>query len=236
MSGKSETTPAALPGDCAALIVGPNRFQNALIAGYLESHGSWKSVVVDSFAAARLSLGRVPTGRAAILFDCFGQSSRDLEATLPADLEQLPPGWVLALFNLDRLTVFEKRALGYGVRGFFYQDDPVETLLKGLTAILGGEFWVSRQMMAEAILDSASELRRKKLSAHVSSHRLTRREVEILKLLTFGATNKIISARLFISPHTVRTHLSHIFKKIKASNRLHASIWATETLFNDGHG
>lgn len=51
---------------------------------------------------------------------------------------------------------------------------------------------------------------------------LTRREIEIVKLLAAGRTNQEISAELFISPTTVKTHLRNIFRKLNVSNRTQA--------------
>ena len=70
---------------------------------------------------------------------------------------------------------------------------------------------------------------------HIYPHSLTRREVEVLGLLTLGASNDIIAEKLFISPHTVRTHLNHTFRKIKVTSRLEASIWASKNLFHHRH-
>lgn len=52
---------------------------------------------------------------------------------------------------------------------------------------------------------------------------LTRREVEILHLVTQGKTNKQIAADLYISPLTVRTHLEHIYQKLGVGSRTEAA-------------
>ncbi len=49
--------------------------------------------------------------------------------------------------------------------------------------------------------------------------RLTRREAEILVLIAQGKTNSDIAARLYLSPHTVRSHISHIFAKTRSPDR-----------------
>jgi LuxR family transcriptional regulator of csgAB operon len=215
-----------------AFIVGPNHFQNVLFATYIESHGQWKCAVINDFVDISSGSGNTTSSNVVVIYDCFGLNSNAILEALPSDLEQLPPEWRLVLFNLDRQADIEKRSLEYGVHGFFYRDESVESMLKGLTAVFGGEFWVSRRKMADVILDNGFRLRRKRLANHSYPQDLTRREVEILGLLTSGASNVKIADKLCISPHTVRTHLNHIFRKIRVTSRLEASVWATETLFS----
>ena len=59
---------------------------------------------------------------------------------------------------------------------------------------------------------------------------LTRRETEILALIAAGHTNEEMAEKLFISPHTVKTHVYNIFQKIAVPNRLQAALWAAKNL------
>jgi len=59
---------------------------------------------------------------------------------------------------------------------------------------------------------------------------LTHREIEILSLVAIGAKNEEIADKLFVSPHTIKTHLYNIYKKLFVSNRLQATLWATKHL------
>lgn len=56
---------------------------------------------------------------------------------------------------------------------------------------------------------------------------LTAREQEVLRLMAQGATNRDISDLLEISPHTVKSHVNHIFNKLGVSDRTQAAVWAT---------
>jgi len=55
---------------------------------------------------------------------------------------------------------------------------------------------------------------------------LTHRELEVLRLLARGDTNTEISAQLSISPHTVKSHVIHIFNKLGVNDRTQAAVWA----------
>jgi DNA-binding CsgD family transcriptional regulator len=57
---------------------------------------------------------------------------------------------------------------------------------------------------------------------------LTPREVEVLRLLAQGQSNKEIAARLVISPKTAGNHIEHIYSKIDASSRATASLFAVQ--------
>jgi len=52
----------------------------------------------------------------------------------------------------------------------------------------------------------------------------------LLTMVISGSKNKDIAHQLLISPHTVRTHIYNIYKKINVPNRLQASLWAAKNL------
>jgi DNA-binding CsgD family transcriptional regulator len=131
-----------------------------------------------------------------------------------------------ALFNLQRGTGIERKAFHKGVTGFFYRSDTLSHMVKGIQALLQGEIWVAREILVEVALKSQS----RKFDSSQEKTALTRREVEILALVSIGASNEEIGEKLFISPHTVKTHLYRIFQKIKVPNRFQAALWAAKNL------
>ena len=55
---------------------------------------------------------------------------------------------------------------------------------------------------------------------------LTPREKEVLALIAVGMTNAEIAEELFISPHTVKNHVTNIYKKIQVEDRTQIALWA----------
>ena len=98
--------------------------------------------------------------------------------------------------------------------------------MKGVQAILDGKLWLSREMMTKCIFESTD----KDKSSINPVGNLTERQTEILAMVAVGSTNEEIADKLCISPHTVKSHLYKIFKKINVPNRVQASLWAAKNL------
>ena len=132
----------------------------------------------------------------------------------------------IALFNVSRDSGIEKRCIAEGVRGFFYAEDHLEILVKGVQAVLNGDWWLSREVMIKCILEGTDDDSYGSRGNEV----LTSRQIQILAQVAVGASNDEIAERLSISSHTVKTHLYNIFKKIRVTNRLQAALWAAKHL------
>ena len=83
--------------------------------------------------------------------------------------------------------------------------------------------WVSREQLRLCL---RSDETRGRFATGGNRCCLTEREREILSLLGQGLTNQIIADQLYISIHTVKTHLYKTFRKINVSNRLQAASWS----------
>jgi DNA-binding CsgD family transcriptional regulator len=208
-------------------VVGPITLQNQLMAMYLEQITQIKCSSAPSLADVDLTGGNGDGKRRMILCDCLGGGIKDCLYDLERQGDRILKDGLVGLFNLRREESVEEESLSSGVRGFFYQGDSIEQIAKGVSAMLDGELWISRKVMARYILNN----NRKTFPAAMrSTDLLTVREKEILSLIAKGAKNEEIATRLFISRHTVKTHLYNIFKKINTPNRLQAALWASKNL------
>ena len=158
--------------------------------------------------------------------DCQGIDPESLSNELGSHGQDTLSRIFIALFNVDPSLGIEEEAVVRGVKGIFYEQDPVDRLPKGVSAILDGELWVSREIMSKYILKYKGQSGFPKGDATG----LTRREMEILVMVAAGAKNEEIADKLCISPHTVKTHIYNIFRKIDVPNRLQAALWAAKNL------
>jgi len=207
-------------------IVGPRRLQNEALASCLQRETGGSCFVHEILASVPQDEANDNGRQGLVLLDCQGKDEKNVLAELRPYLSQKQSANQIALFNVSRDSGIEKRCIAEGVRGFFYAEDQLEILVKGVQAVLGGDWWLSREVMIKCILEGTDEDR----DARRGNEVLTSRQIEILAQVAVGASNEEIADRLNISSHTVKTHLYNVFKKIKVTNRLQAALWAAKHL------
>ncbi|AMG09793.2 TPA: helix-turn-helix transcriptional regulator [Vibrio vulnificus] len=131
------------------------------------------------------------------------------------------------LINCQNNISIEELCIWRSLTGIFYLSDDISTLELGIDRILSGDMWFSRKISQEFI--STLRQHSKPISKNVST-KLTKREQQIITLLSLGNSNQQIARKLFVRENTVKTHLHNIFKKIDVKNRVQALIWAKEHL------
>lgn len=102
------------------------------------------------------------------------------------------------------------RGLRAGAMGYLLKDASPGELLGTIRAVAAGQMRIPLEVAA-------------KLSERMNSPELTARELDVLRLLVTGQTNKEIGATLTIAEGTVRAHLNSIFQKLDAQDRTHAA-------------
>ena len=150
------------------------------------------------------------------------------------DSTKLPTETHLALLNVSRQPSEGSDCVLHGIRGLFFEDDEMDTIIKGVQEMLEDGIWVPRRTLFEAAVHPRSSSGA--VARHGSDHGpadeddLTPREREILALICVGASNQDISDKLFISTNTVKTHIYKIYKKIHVPNRMQAALWGAKHL------
>jgi len=218
------SAPPVLQEGKVIYILGPIQLQNSLMASFLERAVGAKCFSIETLSGLGNGADDDAPDRKLVLWDCFGKNMQDFLMEYKANAQQISFVDSVALFNLSQGIGIEERIMPLGVQGFFYREDPLEKVAKGVKTIFKGELWVSRSIMSRYIKNENNE--KSPLGECLSI--LTAREAEILAMVASGATNEQISDRLFLSRHTVKTHVYNIFKKINVTNRLQAALWAAK--------
>lgn len=113
-------------------------------------------------------------------------------------------------------TELALQAMSLGIRGILRKTLPVETLLRCLTCVKEGELWFEK-----ALTDSIMGARR---------YSLTRREGQLVTLLSQGLKNKEIASALTISEGTVKVYLSRLFQKLGVKDRFELALYGLKNL------
>jgi DNA-binding NarL/FixJ family response regulator len=129
---------------------------------------------------------------------------------------------VLTMFEDDDSVFSAMRA---GARGYVLKGADPSEILKVVRAVAGGEAHFGPEI-ARRLVDFFSTP--KPAVPEEALPELTARERDILGLIAQGHTNAVIAARLFVSPHTVRNHITHIFAKLQVADRAEAIVRARE--------
>lgn len=119
------------------------------------------------------------------------------------------------------------KAVEIGVNGYVLKDSDSEILKKAIFTIHEGETYIQPNL---------APLLNEKISfqeENAAINDLTKREVEVLKLLAEGLFNKEIAYKLSISEKTVKNHVSNIFRKIEVFDRTQAAVFAIKNSLVD---
>jgi DNA-binding NarL/FixJ family response regulator len=117
------------------------------------------------------------------------------------------------------------RALQAGAAGYLLKDATQQDVIKAVRQVLSGESILSPEMMSHLLRRLAA---RPVTPSTPQLERLTPRELDVLRLLVDGQTNREIAYNLGISVGTVKAHVEHIIAKLGASDRTQAAVRAVE--------
>jgi len=120
-------------------------------------------------------------------------------------------------------------AVQLGVRGLVMKNAATELLFQAIASVLAGQPWVSPTLLGDLLdlvgtpaMAPAADADTRRPS------RLTRRERQVLGLVVAGYANKDIARTFSVSEETIKHHLTRMFDKVGAANRLELAMFATE--------
>ena len=156
--------------------------------------------------------------------ECGGaelQSRRGAAARLRtlAAIARIQPGYsrhhAAGLFQEESVL----QAFRAGARGIFSRHDSVETLSKCIRSVYEGQIWANSQQMSFAVEALATSPVVRAVDANGLSL-LSKREMDVVRSLAEGLTNREIAERLGLSQHTIKNYLFRVYDKLGVSSRL----------------
>ena len=149
------------------------------------------------------------------------------------DLDDLP---LLLLASKDSRAValtstpdvnLDRRAVKAGAMGLISKQAAPDVLIKAIQKVHEGEAWLDRCTVADVLTEMSRPVRQEIVNGIVTQiASLTKRQRDIIKLVSRGYKNKLVAQHLAISDVTVRHHLTSIFSKLELADRFELIIYA----------
>ncbi len=131
---------------------------------------------------------------------------------------------ILTTFGLDEYVIDALRA---GASGFLLKTAPLPELVAAIQAVAAGDAFLDVKS-TRRLLDQVARRLPVPLSQQPGQAGLTDREQVVLTMIAGGQTNAEIATALYVTPATVKTHVSAILRKLGLRDRVHAVIYAYE--------
>jgi DNA-binding NarL/FixJ family response regulator len=137
---------------------------------------------------------------------------------------QFPEIKVLVLTTYaDDEWVFD--AIQAGASGYLLKDTPRDDVIRAIRGTAEGKTYVDPSVAGKVLRQASSH--HSQPASNITAD-LTEREIEVLRLIAKGSSNKEISERLFLSEGTIRNHVSAILAKLGVSDRTQAAVIAIQ--------
>jgi DNA-binding NarL/FixJ family response regulator len=138
---------------------------------------------------------------------------------------------VVPTTSIIMLTMYENpeylfEAVNAGASGYVLKDVAGPDLLDAIHTVMDGGSLLNQEVVGKFLRRLAADASLTPALPGPGIDRLTPRELEVLRLIAAGLSNKEIGARLSVSVATVKTHLEHILQKLQVSDRTQAAVQA----------
>ena len=117
-------------------------------------------------------------------------------------------------------------AVKAGATGYLLKEISIEEVADAIRAVVSGQSLISPSMASKLLTEFTNLARKADEKQAVPTPRLTDRELEVLKLVAQGMSNREIAGELYISENTVKNHVRNILEKLHLHSRMEAVVYA----------
>ncbi len=159
-----------------------------------------------------------------VLMDVRMPRRSGIEATR-AIKDAVPTARILMLtISDDEADLYE--AIKAGASGYLLKEISIEEVAGAVRSVFAGQSLISPAMASKLLSEFAAMVKRQEERTQMPGPRLTERELEVLKLVARGLSNRDIGKDLFISENTVKNHVRNILEKLHLHSRMEAVVYA----------
>jgi two-component system nitrate/nitrite response regulator NarL len=158
-----------------------------------------------------------------LLLDLQMPRMTGLEALCDLAAQQITPPTILLAGAIEPTHMLN--AVRLGVRGFVLKEFTAELLFEAMMSVLAGQYWLGPRLVTD-FMESVRPFIQPAPVAVPGGAPLTRREREVIARVVSGCANKDIAREFSVSEETVKHHLTRIFDKVGAANRVELAMLA----------
>ena len=192
---------------CIAIVEDDNEIRQTLTLIIDGSQGFTCKYAFPDGESAMASIENLPVDIVLMDIDLPGKSGIEVTRVLKQKCPQIDI--IMLTVQSDDDSIFE--SLCVGASGYLLKDTNPADLLVHIKEVFNGGSPMSSQV-ARRIINSF----------RIIDNPLSSRETEVLKLLSKGMNYKEVASELFLSPHTIKTHIKNIYSKLHVNNRAEA--------------
>ncbi|HET9544344.1 MAG TPA: response regulator transcription factor [Gaiellaceae bacterium] len=183
-------------------------------------------------------IGEAPTGEAALrLVDELAPDVVIMDLNMPGlggvdatrEISASAPRTRVVVLTISEDDDDIVDAIMAGACGYLLKNSTVQELVAGISAAADGDSLISPQVgtkVLQQLRAQAAGVRRDTAAPRIQ---LSERELDVLRLIAIGKDNAQIAQELFISPKTVKNHISNILMKLQIENRIQAAVYAVRS-------
>ena len=199
----------------------------------VDDHEIWRGGVRSMLMGTEFTvIGEASSGKQAVimadaapprivLMDIRMAGGDGLDAMV--SIKQKNPGVSVVMLTTYDNPNYLARAVAGGAAGFLLKWVERDELINTLRLVANGEMLLS----VDDLVKTLKQINPVNADMSALIDPLSDREVEVLRLVTMGMTNREIGGLLFVAESTVKTHVIHIIGKLGVSDRVQAAVWAT---------
>lgn len=181
----------------------------------------------DGTEAVRKAIDLLPD---VVLLDVRMPKRHGIEACSAIHAEVPSAKIVILTISDEEEDLFE--AVKAGASGYLLKSISVDEIASAVRSVHGGQSLIPPSMASKLLAEFASIAKRADDARQLPVPRLTEREMQVLKLVARGMSNRDIAVELTISENTVKNHVRNILDKLQLHSRMEAALYAVrEKLF-----
>ena len=209
--------PAPDRGTISIIVIDDNRLVREGLAGLIRDQPDFR--ILAASADADEAIRKVAEARPHIVLLDFGLEGADcMEVTV--GIRQAAPESKVIIMGLSAVAENLAEFVTKGAAGFLMKDSSFEVFLNTIRRVAAGEQVLPTELTGSLFGQIANNAIRRNAPQALAAVRITRREREVIDLISEGLSNKEISARMGIAIHTVKSHVHNVLEKLSLHSRL----------------